>query len=187
MSEGPGRGLQGWEAWRGRGWWEKSGAAGGRAGAAPHLRHGPGTAPGPAGLGRGRGARGEWRGCRRAAEPRALTSSPLAPSSYSHALDGMYRVFREGEAVPAVWVSLLRCPSRCRVRAYLGVPSAGAGSGARGVQGSAASVISASSGWGRGWAKSGRAWQPAHAWWEGVTCWKVQQKSMGRWSRWNRG
>ncbi|NWZ39568.1 DIC protein, partial [Brachypodius atriceps] len=27
--------------------------------------------------------------------PRALTSSPLAPSSYSHALDGMYRVFRE--------------------------------------------------------------------------------------------
>ncbi|NWZ66757.1 DIC protein, partial [Acrocephalus arundinaceus] len=27
--------------------------------------------------------------------PRGLTSSPLAPSSYSHALDGMYRVFRE--------------------------------------------------------------------------------------------
>ncbi|NXW79783.1 DIC protein, partial [Hirundo rustica] len=27
--------------------------------------------------------------------PRALTSFPLAPSSYSHALDGMYRVFRE--------------------------------------------------------------------------------------------
>ncbi|NXU99288.1 DIC protein, partial [Cettia cetti] len=27
--------------------------------------------------------------------PRALTSPPLAPSSYSHALDGMYRVFRE--------------------------------------------------------------------------------------------
>ncbi|NWY91941.1 DIC protein, partial [Loxia curvirostra] len=27
--------------------------------------------------------------------PRALTPSPLAPSSYSHALDGMYRVFRE--------------------------------------------------------------------------------------------
>ncbi|NXP60145.1 DIC protein, partial [Chloropsis cyanopogon] len=27
--------------------------------------------------------------------PRALTRSPLAPSSYSHALDGMYRVFRE--------------------------------------------------------------------------------------------
>ncbi|NWY47094.1 DIC protein, partial [Sylvia atricapilla] len=27
--------------------------------------------------------------------PQALTSSPLAPSSYSHALDGMYRVFRE--------------------------------------------------------------------------------------------
>ncbi|NXY26698.1 DIC protein, partial [Atrichornis clamosus] len=27
--------------------------------------------------------------------PRALTSSPLAPSSYSHALDGMYRVLRE--------------------------------------------------------------------------------------------
>ncbi|NWV72344.1 DIC protein, partial [Malurus elegans] len=27
--------------------------------------------------------------------PRALTPSPLAPSSYSHALDGMYRVLRE--------------------------------------------------------------------------------------------
>ncbi|NXK12658.1 DIC protein, partial [Herpetotheres cachinnans] len=27
--------------------------------------------------------------------PRTLTSSPLAPSSYSHALDGMYRVLRE--------------------------------------------------------------------------------------------
>ncbi|NXL49075.1 DIC protein, partial [Podilymbus podiceps] len=27
--------------------------------------------------------------------PRALTPPPLAPSSYSHALDGMYRVFRE--------------------------------------------------------------------------------------------
>lgn len=36
-----------------------------------------------------------------AGEPQTLTASPLAPSSYSHALDGMYRVLREGEAVPA--------------------------------------------------------------------------------------
>ncbi|NXQ79561.1 DIC protein, partial [Nyctibius grandis] len=32
---------------------------------------------------------------RAAGEPRTLTPSPLAPSSYSHALDGMYRVLRE--------------------------------------------------------------------------------------------
>ena len=41
------------------------------------------------------------RGGGAAGEPRTLTPSPLAPSSYSHALDGMYRVLREGEAVPA--------------------------------------------------------------------------------------
>lgn len=34
-------------------------------------------------------------------ESLALTPSPLTPCSYSHALDGMYRVLREGEAVPA--------------------------------------------------------------------------------------
>lgn len=35
-------------------------------------------------------------------ESQPLTSPPLAPCSYSHALDGMYRVLREGEAALAV-------------------------------------------------------------------------------------
>lgn len=117
MSEGQGEGAGA----QGGGWREPregsgAGGAGPRGGSTAPAAEGSGPGPRPG----SRRGRGERRGCRRAGEPRALTPSPLAPSSYSHALDGMYRVLREGEAVPAVWVSLLRCPSRCRVRAYPG-------------------------------------------------------------------
>lgn len=44
-------------------------------------------------------------------ESQPLTSPPLAPCSYSHALDGMYRVLREGEAALAVGGVSLPCRS----------------------------------------------------------------------------
>lgn len=74
--------------------WPREGSTGPAAGAVRLAR--------AAGLGLRDHSPGSWSRLRGAAgKPRTLTPSPLAPSSYSHALDGMYRVLREGEAVPA--------------------------------------------------------------------------------------
>lgn len=71
-------------------------------------------------------------------ESPTLTPSPLAPCSYSHALDGMYRVLREGEAVPAGWEparGLLHQQEQPRAHRSVGTCSAWGGRGAEGGRG----------------------------------------------------
>lgn len=71
-------------------------------------------------------------------ESPTLTPSPLTPCSYSHALDGMYRVLREGEAVPAGGEparGLLHQQERPRAHGSVGAHSVWGGKGPEGGSG----------------------------------------------------